>query len=152
MNDKLGNISYYDSKGSEYQFNKPYSEQTAREIDEEVRKIIAEAYVRTKKLLSDKKDKLTILAEQLLKKEVLFQSDLEELVGPRPFEQLTSYQEFIKGETEKKRKDAKDVRDLAENEKNAPKKVAAKPKPKKEPTQEPKEEKKPAVKRVPKAK
>jgi cell division protease FtsH len=152
MNDKLGNISYYDSKGSEYQFNKPYSEQTAREIDEEVRKIIAEAYVRTKKLLSDKKDKLTILAEQLLKKEVLFQSDLEELVGPRPFEQLTSYQEFIKGETEKKRKDAKDVRDLAENEKNAPKKVAAKPKPKKEPIQEPKEEKKPAVKRVPKSK
>ena len=152
MNDKLGNISYYDSKGSEYQFNKPYSEQTAREIDEEVRKIIAEAYVRTKKLLSDKKDKLTILAEQLLKKEVLFQSDLEELVGPRPFEQLTSYQEFIKGETEKKRKDAKDVRDLAENEKNAPKKVAAKPKPKKEPAQEPKEDKKPAVKRVPKAK
>jgi cell division protease FtsH len=103
-------------------------------------------------LLSDKKDKLTILAEQLLKKEVLFQSDLEELVGPRPFEQLTSYQEFIKGETEKKRKDAKDVRDLAENEKNAPKKVAAKPKPKKKPIEEPKEEKKPAVKRVPKAK
>lgn len=116
MNDKLGNISYYDSKGSEYQFNKPYSEQTAREIDEEVRKIIAEAYKRTKKLLSDKKDKLTILAEQLLQKEVLFQSDLEALVGPRPFEQLTSYQEFIKGETEKKRKDAKDVRDLAEKE------------------------------------
>jgi cell division protease FtsH len=116
MNDKLGNISYFDSKGSEYQFNKPYSEQTSREIDEEVRKIIAEAYKRTKKLLIDKKDKLTILAEQLLQKEVLFQSDLEELVGPRPFEQLTSYQEFIKGETEKKRKDAKDVRDLAEKE------------------------------------
>jgi cell division protease FtsH len=149
----LGNISYYDSKGSEYQFNKPYSEQTAREIDEEVRKIIAEAYVRTKKLLSDKKDKLTILAEQLLKKEVLFQSDLEELVGPRPFEQLTSYQEFIKGETEKKRKDAKDVRDLAEIEKNATKKVAAaKPKPRKKPVEEPKEEKKPVAKRVPKAK
>jgi cell division protease FtsH len=124
MNEKLGNISYYDSKGSEYQFNKPYSEQTAREIDEEVRKIIAEAYVRTKNLLKDKKDKLTILAEQLLKKEVLFQSDLEELVGPRPFEQLTSYQEFIKGETEKKRKDAKDERDLAEIEK---KKVVRKP-------------------------
>jgi AFG3 family protein len=116
MNDKLGNISYYDSKGSDYQFNKPYSEQTSREIDEEVRKIIAEAYKRTKKLLTDKKDKLTILAEQLLQKEVLFQSDLEALVGPRPFEQLTSYQEFIKGETEKKRKDAKDVRDLAEKE------------------------------------
>jgi cell division protease FtsH len=123
MNEKLGNISYYDSKGSEYQFNKPYSETTAREIDEEVRKIIKEAYDRTKKLLKSKQDKLTILAEQLLKKEVLFQSDLEALVGPRPFEQLTSYQEFIKGETEKKRKDAKDERDLAEEKKNAPKKA-----------------------------
>jgi cell division protease FtsH len=78
--------------------------------------------------LTSKKDKLTILAEQLLKKEVLFQSDLEELVGPRPFEQLTSYQEFIKGETEKKRKDAKDERELAETVKLASKKpVAAKP-------------------------
>ena len=122
MNDKLGNISYYDSKGSDYQFNKPYSETTAREIDEEVRKIIAEAYARTKKLLTSKKDKLAILAEQLLKKEVLFQSDLEELVGPRPFEQLTSYQEFIKGETEKKRQDAKDERELAETKKRAAKK------------------------------
>ncbi len=149
MNDKLGNISYYDSKGSEYQFNKPYSEQTAREIDEEVRKIIAEAYVRTKKLLKDKKDKLTILAEQLLKKEVLFQSDLEELVGPRPFEQLTSYQEFIKGETEKKRKDAKDERDLAESEKiKVPRKPAAKAKS----NEDVAEAKKPVRKRAPKPK
>ncbi len=128
MNDKLGNISYYDSKGSDYQFNKPYSETTAREIDEEVRKIIAEAYARTKKLLQSKKDKLTILAEQLLQKEVLFQSDLEALVGPRPFEQLTSYQEFIKGETEKKRQDAKDERQLAEEKKLTAKKTVAKSK------------------------
>jgi AFG3 family protein len=128
MNEKLGNISYYDSKGSDYQFNKPYSETTAREIDEEVRKIIAEAYTRTKKLLQSKKDKLTILAEQLLEKEVLFQSDLEALVGPRPFEQLTSYQEFIKGETEKKRQDAKDERQLAEEKKLTAKKTVAKPK------------------------
>jgi AFG3 family protein len=128
MNEKLGNISYYDSKGSDYQFNKPYSETTAREIDEEVRKIIAEAYTRTKKLLQSKKDKLTILAEQLLEKEVLFQSDLEALVGPRPFEQLTSYQEFIKGETEKKRQDAKDERQLAEEKKLTAKKTVAKSK------------------------
>jgi cell division protease FtsH len=141
MNDKLGNISYYDSKGSDYQFNKPYSETTAREIDEEVRKIIAEAYTRTKKLLTSKKDKLTILAEQLLKKEVLFQSDLEELVGPRPFEQLTSYQEFIKGETEKKRQDAKDERELAETVKRAAKKPAAV---KAESAEEPVVKKKPA--------
>ena len=54
----------------------------------------------------------------------MFQSDLEELVGPRPFEQLTSYQEFIKGETEKKRQDAKDERELAETVKRAAKKPA----------------------------
>ncbi|MEY4384273.1 MAG: ATP-dependent zinc metalloprotease FtsH [Bacteroidota bacterium] len=134
MNDKLGNISYYDSKGSEYQFNKPYSEETAREIDEEVRKLIAEAYKRTKKLLTEKKDALTALAEALLEKEVLFQNDLESLVGPRPFEQLTTYQEFIKGETEKKRKDAKEEREQAESDKVAEVKVkpARKPKPKKE--------------------
>lgn len=103
MNDKLGNISYFDSKGSEYNFNKPYSETTAREIDLEVRQIIQAAYQRTVDLLSDKREKLEILAQELLKKEVLFQSDLERLVGSRPFEQLTTYQEFIKGEEEKEK-------------------------------------------------
>ncbi len=102
MNEKLGNVSFVDSKGGgEYTFNKPYSEQTAREIDEEARAIIASAYTRTKALLSDKKDKLEILAQELLVKEVLFQSDLERLVGPRPFEQLTTYQEFTRGEDKK---------------------------------------------------
>ena len=102
MNDKLGNVSFYDSKGGDgYNFNKPYSEQTAREIDEEARKIIASAYERTRALLSDKQDKLEILAQELLVKEVLFQSDLERLIGPRPFEQLTTYQEFTRNEDKK---------------------------------------------------
>ncbi|MEA5405799.1 ATP-dependent zinc metalloprotease FtsH [Arcicella sp. DC2W] len=101
MNDKLGNVSFYDSKGSEYNFNKPYSEQTAREIDEEARKIIHLAYERTKALLTEKKDKLEILAQELLVKEVLFQNDLERLVGARPFEQLTTYQEFTRNEDRK---------------------------------------------------
>ena len=102
MNDKLGNVSFYDSKGGDgYNFNKPYSEQTAREIDEEARKIIASAYERTRALLSDKQDKLEILAQELLVKEVLFQSDLERLIGPRPFEQLTTYQEFTRNEDRK---------------------------------------------------
>jgi AFG3 family protein len=102
MNEKLGNVSFVDSKGGgEYTFNKPYSEETAREIDEEARAIIASAYVRTKALLTDKKDKLEILAQELLVKEVLFQSDLERLVGPRPFEQLTTYQEYTRGEDKK---------------------------------------------------
>lgn len=102
MNDKLGNVSFFDSKGGDgYNFNKPYSEQTAREIDEEARKIIASAYERTRALLSDKQDKLEILAQELLVKEVLFQSDLERLIGPRPFEQLTTYQEFTRNEDRK---------------------------------------------------
>ena len=102
MNDKLGNVSFFDSKGgSEYTFNKPYSEQTAREIDEEARKIIATAYERTRALLSDKQDKLEIIAQELLVKEVLFQNDLERLIGPRPFEQLTTYQEFTRNEDRK---------------------------------------------------
>ncbi len=102
MNDKLGNVSFYDSKGGDgYNFNKPYSEQTAREIDEEARNIIASAYEKTRALLSDKQDKLEILAQELLIKEVLFQSDLERLIGPRPFEQLTTYQEFTRNEDKK---------------------------------------------------
>ena len=102
MNDKLGNVSFYDSKGGDgYNFNKPYSEQTAREIDEEARNIIASAYEKTRALLSDKQDKLEILAQELLVKEVLFQSDLERLIGPRPFEQLTTYQEFTRNEDRK---------------------------------------------------
>ena len=84
--------------------------------------------------MTDKKEALTALAQALLEKEVLFQNDLESLVGPRPFEQLTTYQEFIKGETEKKRKDAKEEREQAENEKIAEQKpkTARKPKAKKE--------------------
>lgn len=96
MNEKLGNVSFYDSKGgNEYSFNKPYSEETSRIIDEEVRSLIEQAYDRTKALLTDKRESLEVIAQQLLKKEVLFQSDLEELIGKRPFEQETSYQAYM---------------------------------------------------------
>lgn len=84
MNDKVGNISFYDPQ-QETSFTKPYSEETSKLIDEEVRKLIDEAYERTKKLLTDKKEKVIILAEALLEKEVLFQSDVEDLIGKRPF-------------------------------------------------------------------
>ncbi len=87
LNEKVGNVSYYDSSGqSEYSFNKPYSEQTAKIIDEEVKKMIDVAYARTKKILELNKEKLTILAEKLLEKEVIFKEDLEEIFGKRPFE------------------------------------------------------------------
>ncbi|MEL7148941.1 MAG: peptidase M41, partial [Bacteroidota bacterium] len=94
MNDEIGNVSFYDSKQSEYSFNKPYSEATAQKIDEEVKKIIQDAYNRTKDLLLEKKGQLEILAKELLKREILFQSDLEDLIGKRPFEKETTYQQF----------------------------------------------------------
>jgi AFG3 family protein len=85
MNDKLGNISYYDPT-QENTFTKPFSEETGKMIDEEVRNLIAEAYVSTKKLLTLKRREVEILAKELLEKEVLFQSDVETLIGKRPFE------------------------------------------------------------------
>lgn len=87
LNEKIGNISYYDSSGqSEYSFSKPYSENTARTIDEEVKKMTDIAYAKTKQILLSNKDKLTILAEKLLEKEVIFKEDLEEIFGKRPFD------------------------------------------------------------------
>jgi cell division protease FtsH len=86
MNDKVGNVSYYDPQ-QETTFTKPYSEETSMLIDQEVRKLIDDAYVRTKDLLTDKKEQVAKLAEALLEKEVLFQSDVEALIGKRPFEE-----------------------------------------------------------------
>lgn len=83
MNSKVGNVSFNDSSG-EYQFQKPYSEETARLIDEEVRNLIDNAYTRTKQLLIEKREQLELIAQALLEKEVIFQKDLEQLVGPRP--------------------------------------------------------------------
>ncbi len=85
LNDKIGNISYYDSTGqSDYSFSKPYSEATAQVIDQEISKIIEEAYVKAKEILSQNKEKLTQLAEALLEKEVIFKEDLETIFGKRP--------------------------------------------------------------------
>ncbi|HLO46097.1 MAG TPA: ATP-dependent zinc metalloprotease FtsH [Leadbetterella sp.] len=96
MNEKIGNVSYYDSKGqSEYSFTKPYSELTAQVIDEEVKKMIDLAYSATKDLLLEHRDKLEILAQALLKREIIYQHDLVELIGERPFEKPTVYQEFL---------------------------------------------------------
>ena len=86
LNDRVGNISYYDSTGqSEYTFGKPYSERTAQTIDEEVSKIVESQYQRAKRILSENKDKLSALATQLLEKEVIFKEDLEKIFGDRPF-------------------------------------------------------------------
>ncbi|HRH34642.1 MAG TPA: ATP-dependent zinc metalloprotease FtsH [Catalimonadaceae bacterium] len=94
MNEKIGNVSFYDSKQSEYTFNKPYSEATAELIDQEVKRIIDHAYARTLGLLKEKREALEIIARELLKKEIIFQQDLVDLIGPRPFDKATHYQEF----------------------------------------------------------
>ena len=86
LNDKLGNITYYDSQNSDdYGFSKPYSEKTAQVIDEEISKIIEAQYIRAKELLTKHKEKLSTLAELLLDKEVIFKENLEEIFGKRPW-------------------------------------------------------------------
>lgn len=88
LNDKIGNISYYDSSGqADMGFQKPYSEKTAETIDGEVRKLVENCYSRTLKILEENKEKLIKLANQLLEKEVIFKEDLEEIFGKRPFDE-----------------------------------------------------------------
>jgi cell division protease FtsH len=87
LNDKLGNITYYDSSGqSEYNFSKPYSEETALVIDKEISNLIETEYQRAIKILEDNKDKLEQLANILIEKEVIFKDDLQTIFGKRPFE------------------------------------------------------------------
>jgi ATP-dependent metalloprotease FtsH len=103
LNDRIGNISFYDPQGSEYTFGKPYSERTAEIIDEEVKKMIDQAYERTKNVLRENKDKLERLARQLLEKEVIFKEDLESIFGKRPFDkpELESVKPVEENKTEK---------------------------------------------------
>ncbi len=96
MNSTIGNVSFHDPQ-NEYNFNKPYSEKTSEMIDHEVRKLIAEVYERTKELLTVNREGLEKLAQKLLEKEILFQADLEEILGKRPFENRTTYDEFVNG-------------------------------------------------------
>lgn len=87
LNDKLGNITYYDSTGqSDYNFSKPYSEETAKVIDTEISKLIEEQYQRAIHILETNKEKLTQLADILIEKEVIFKDDLETIFGKRPFD------------------------------------------------------------------
>jgi len=95
MNEKIGNISFYDSKRSDYSFEKPYSEATAELIDKEVRILVDEVYAKTKKLLLEKREALEILAKELLKKEVIFQYDIEGLIGKRPYNNPTNYEAYM---------------------------------------------------------
>lgn len=114
MNEKVGNISFHDPGQPEYVFSKPYSENTAQSIDEEVRILIDKAYKRTKKLLWNKRQSLESVAQELLQKEVIFQQDLERLIGPRPYpmhdttlDKVAHHQEEANKQVPKKRRPAR---------------------------------------------
>jgi cell division protease FtsH len=118
LNDKIGNISFYDSSGqSDYSFQKPYSEKTAELIDSEVKGIIDNAYERTLNILKDNRDKLNQLAELLLDKEVIFKEDMEQIFGKRPF--VKDEEPLIHDEEEKDTESAKDEAVIAANESEA---------------------------------
>ncbi|MFZ8961556.1 MAG: ATP-dependent zinc metalloprotease FtsH [Flavobacteriaceae bacterium] len=87
LNDTIGNITYYDSTGqAEYNFTKPYSENTAQKIDHEISQIIESEYKRAIDILKTSKHKLIQLADRLLEKEVIFKDDLEQILGKRPYQ------------------------------------------------------------------
>lgn len=100
MSDKLPNLCYYDSSGQEWSFSKPYSEDTAKIIDSEVKKIIAEQYERAKEILSKNAEGHRKLAEILLDKEIVFAADLEAIFGKRPW--VSRAQELLKQEPDNK--------------------------------------------------
>ena len=89
LNEKIGNISYYDSRGDST-FTKPYSEATAKIIDEEVSAIIESAYTKAKDILTKNRNKLEELANALLQHEVIYKEDVEKILGPRPGDAQTS--------------------------------------------------------------
>ncbi|WP_166926406.1 ATP-dependent zinc metalloprotease FtsH [Flavobacterium poyangense] len=87
LNDKIGNVTYYDSSGqSEYNFSKPYSDETAKIIDAEISELIEGQYKRAIEILEENKDKLNQLADILIEKEVIFKDDLEAIFGKRTFD------------------------------------------------------------------
>ena len=108
LNDKVGNISFYDSTGnSEMSFQKPFSEKTSELIDNEVKLMVEKAYIRSKQILTENKEKLSKLAKQLLEKEVIFKEDLEDIFGKRLWANAE----------ERQQKQSKDVKPLENGQK-----------------------------------
>ncbi len=120
LDEKIGNVSYYDSQNQGYGFTKPYSEDTAKIIDQEIKKIIDTQYERAKAILKKHEDKLHQLANKLLESEVIFKEDLETIFGKRPFEK-EDIEEKVKTTTKTSKKTTKKV---AATKKTSSKKTA----------------------------
>ena len=115
LNERVGNISFYDSQGRD-SFTKPYSEDTARIIDEEVSKLVEGQYQRALQVLAENQDKLTELAEQLLTTEVIFKEDLERIFGKRQWESDELVDIELKSESESESESESVVQSESENE------------------------------------
>lgn len=125
MNKNVGNVSFNDPQG-EFGYGKPYSDKTAEMIDIEVRTLINTVYEETKEMLNKHRDGLEKIAQALLQKEIIFQSDLEELLGKRPFDTRTTYDEFVNGDAEIA-EDAEKIEDAEKNEDAVKDEVVAEP-------------------------
>jgi len=113
LNEKVGNLTYYDSSGNDA-FVKPYSENTAKTIDEEISKMIELQYQRAIDILDNNKEKLTVLAELLLEKEVIFKDDLVKIFGVRPFEEESTDISEAKEENSKTMVEEEEIKDTKE--------------------------------------
>ena len=113
LNEKVGNLTYYDSSGNDA-FVKPYSENTAKTIDEEISKMIELQYQRAIDILDKNKEKLTVLAELLLEKEVIFKDDLIKIFGVRPFEEEATDAFEVKEKNSKTAVEEEEIKDTKE--------------------------------------
>lgn len=119
LNDKIGNLSYYDSSGqTEYGFTKPFSEKTAENIDSEIHIMVEEAYIKAKEILSANREKLDKLAMLLVEREVIFREDLEEIFGKRPFGEKEEEENSTKEELENNKEEIIVEGDNSENKNN----------------------------------
>jgi len=97
MNENVGNVSFEQPQQGEMVFDKPYSESTSQLIDEEAKKMISSAMERTLNILTEKREEVEKVAQRLLEKEILNRDDMIELLGPRPFKEKSTYEEFVEG-------------------------------------------------------